>query len=118
MESAEASDFRAIRRTADDFGGGTVLNSEDVQFSLVGTPNAFHYVHMDPRGNGTWVRISCGEKWWYILRFRDARKEASMIFWSDRELDIRQLNLDDFIVEVVVLRRGDRLYVVCVHSMI
>lgn len=109
LEAPEASDFRAIRRTATDPGCVTSIETEEIRFGLAATPNAFHYPHIDPRGNGTWIRVACGYKLWYLLKFRGKDGDMAMDFWSEESFDIRNIDLTLFRVEVLALRAQDKL---------
>lgn len=109
VETPEASDFRALRRCTNLPGGSSTVSTDSVRFGLAATEGAFHYVHFDPRGNGTTIRVSCGLKWWIVLRFRDPNHNWSTEFWSDGKFDIRKIDLSLFIVELVVLCPRDKL---------
>lgn len=109
VETPEASDFRAVRRTGHCVGCTDRIPNHLIRFSLAGTEGAFHYIHLDPRGNATWIRVACGLKWWFVIRMRDGRQQGSTTFWTVQDLDIRKINLDECIVEVMVLRPKDKL---------
>lgn len=107
--SPYASDVRAVQVTKDQPGCDKEVVTSHVRFGMVATAGAISPWHFDPHGQGTYVRLACGMKLWAIASVKDPKDAASTKLWSDPELDIRNLDLNKYRVEMVLLRAGDTL---------
>jgi hypothetical protein len=106
-----ATDVRAVWRTKGFEGCISFIPNGDVRFGLGATEGAVSFWHFDPQGQGTYVRIAAGMKLWAVAVPKDPGQRSSTRLWTDKKLDIRNLDLTQYRVEMMLLRAGDTMCV-------
>ncbi|KAJ3534560.1 hypothetical protein NMY22_g6870 [Coprinellus aureogranulatus] len=104
-----ATDVRAAFRTYRDPGCPANMPTSDIRWMVVGTKGAHSYFHQDPRGEGSYLFVACGEKIMIIATPKDPSDFASTRAFSSDEFNVRELDLEKYDIEVVLLRPGDKL---------
>ena len=84
--------------------------TKDTRWNLVALNGALHYSHIDSDGFGTWIEVKHGLKLWAIIR----PKDGTVSSFNDIDGILNSFGggdepKDDWIVEAVVLKPGDRL---------
>jgi hypothetical protein len=104
-----ATDVRAFHRTKHEFVCIRRLPTGEMVFGLAATTAAYHWWHIDSRGEATMVNVATGEKIWVVAEPRDPGYMWSTHVWTVDEVDVTKLDPQNWKMEAVLLRAGDRL---------
>lgn len=85
------------------------LPTADIRWAIVQTAGAFHYFHVDSRGEATFIVPLVGVKLWILARPRDQTDLLSTTLWSEAENDVRTRDWSKWDVEMIRLDPGDYL---------
>lgn len=84
---------------------------EHMRWSLIGHKNSLTFFHLDCGGLSTEVIITDGGKIWGILRPRSSNPLSSTGFFLNPGFRLDDMvDISEYDIECVYLRRGDRLY--------
>lgn len=104
-----ATDARALQRTYSQRGCFKTFPIADIRFGLAATRRAHTYWHIDQRGEATYVRVIAGLKAWLIATPKNPAGGASIEFWSNPKLNVSNVDLSEFDIEIFLMGPGDML---------
>lgn len=109
-----ASDAHALRRTADNptWDQAKQFPAGDFRWGLAATTGAFHTLHIDSNGLGSYVSPQAGSKWWVVARPIGSLDQSSfedMGMLLNKAFSVNGNGAGLFALEAVLLEPGTTL---------